>query len=64
MSTAKSALLGAWLVAGLFMGVAIYGAVQGRMTAVLLGVGSAVVVLGVAARRKQADDPSAGDEPR
>lgn len=64
MSTAKSALLGAWLVAGLFMGVAIYGAVRGRMTAVFLGVAGVLVVLGVAARRKQADGTPTGDEPR
>ena len=66
MPKPKSAALGMWIVAGLFVGVAIYGATKGRFSATLLAVAVVFLLIGVAAHRKQeqsAAKRSLGKEP-
>jgi hypothetical protein len=48
-----------WFTAGLFVGVAIYGAAKGRMTATVIAVVVLAVMLGVAAKRKRAPTQAA-----
>jgi hypothetical protein len=53
--------LGFFLAAGLFVGVAIYGAVRGRLNAAFLALGVVFFVLALASRRKGSGPPgSAG----
>lgn len=55
MTKPESTALGMWIVAGLFAGVAIYGATKGRFNAVFLAIAVVFLVIGVAAHRKRGE---------
>jgi hypothetical protein len=60
MTKPNTMALGFFVVAGLFLGVAIYGAVRDRLNAAFLAVAVVFFVLGLATSRKGTRPPGAG----
>lgn len=55
MTNTRSVAFGMWFVAGLFAGVAIYGAVKGRLNATFIAVAVVFFIVGVAVKGKSTE---------